>query len=182
MGSGRKPKFDEPATRLRVPNYMVSAVTGVIDELAALRHLRKVDLEIVPLATELSQASIAVFASRVAAGFPSPADDYVERALDLNEHFIQHPASTFCVRAIGDSMQGAGILSGDILIVDRSIPPKHGSIVIAVVNDELTVKRLYQKGEKVALLSENSDFPAIELKDGMELVIWGVVSGVTRKL
>ena len=124
LGSGRKPKFDEPTTRLRVPNSIVPTITGVIDELAALRNLQKVDFEIVPLATKLSQAAIAFFASRVAAGFPSPADDYVERALDLNEHFIQHPAATFCVRAIGDSMQGAGILSGDILIVDRSISPR----------------------------------------------------------
>lgn len=182
QGAGRKSKFDEPTTRVRVPNSVVPAVTSLLDKVIEFRRLQKSDVEVINLASQLSAGAIPIFVSQVAAGFPSPADDYVEGALDLNEYFIHHPASTFCVRATGESMKGAGILPGDILIVDRSLTAKHGSIVIAVVDNELTVKRLYKQGGRVALRPENPDFPTIECKDGMELVIWGVVSGVTRKL
>lgn len=181
-GAGRKSKFAEPTTRLRVPNSIVPAVNDLLDQVVTLRSVHQADVEVVHLAAELSECALPLFASPVAAGFPSPADDYVEGALDLNAHFIHHPAATFCVRATGESMNGAGILPGDILIVDRSLTAKHGSIVIAVVDNELTVKRLYKQGGKVALRAENPDFPTIECHAGMELVIWGVVSGVTRKL
>ena len=112
----------------------------------------------------------------VSAGFPSPAEDYVEGKLDLNTHLIQHPAATFIVRATGDSMTGAGIFSGDILIVDRSVQPRHGSIIIAVINGELTVKRLYRRKGVLRLEAANPAFAPISISDDMELWCWGVVT------
>ena len=119
-----------------------------------------------------------MYSSRVQAGFPSPADDYIEAHLDLNTHLIKHPAATFFVKAEGESMIGANIQSGDLLIVDRSIPPTHGKIVIAAIQGELTVKRLYQQGTILKLLPENPAFPEIEINEASELVIWGVVTHI----
>ncbi len=117
-----------------------------------------------------------LFLSSISAGFPSPADDYIDRALDLNEHLITNPAATFFVRVAGDSMTGAGINDQDILIVDRSLPPTSGRIVIAVLDDELTVKRLFKTADRCRLLAENPDYPAIEITDSQPLEIWGVVT------
>jgi len=113
--------------------------------------------------------------SRIAAGFPSPAQDYIEENLDLNEYLIAHPSATYFVRVEGLSMVGAGIFSGDILIVDRSLEPAHKKIVIAIVDGELTVKRLWQENNKWYLMPENPDFPMTEITRDMEFTIWGVV-------
>lgn len=121
---------------------------------------------------------IPFYSSTVRAGFPSPADDYIETMLDLNEYLIKHPAATFFVRASGDSMINAGIASGDILVVDRSIDATHGRIVIAALNGELTVKRLSRQHGQVKLIAENPDFPAIDITDEYDMVIWGVVTSV----
>lgn len=121
---------------------------------------------------------IPLYSSTVRAGFPSPADDYIESMLDLNEYLIKHPAATFFVKASGDSMINAGIHSGDILIVDRSIEASHGKIVIAALNGELTVKRLSRQHDKVQLIAENPDFPAIDITEEYDMVIWGVVTNV----
>lgn len=118
---------------------------------------------------------LAFFTSRVEAGFPSPADDYLEGALDLNEHLIRHPAATFFLRVSGDSMTGAGIYPGDILIVDRSLPPADGRIVIAVVDGELTVKRLHRRRGRIRLVPENPRYPTIEITAEQDLRVWGVV-------
>jgi DNA polymerase V len=117
----------------------------------------------------------------VAAGFPSPADDYVETALDLHQHLIAHPAATFYVRVSGDSMTGAGIFAGDILVVDRSREPADRAIVIAVVNGELTVKRLRRLRDGVELRAEHPGYRPLRLEGDMDAQIWGVVSGVVRK-
>jgi DNA polymerase V len=117
----------------------------------------------------------------VAAGFPSPADDYVETALDLHQHLIAHPAATFYVRVSGDSMTGAGIFAGDILVVDRSREPLDRAIVIAVVNGELTVKRMRRLGDGVELQAEHPGYRPLRLEGDMDAQIWGVVSGVVRK-
>ncbi len=118
---------------------------------------------------------LAFFISRVEAGFPSPADDYLEGTLDLNEHLIRHPAATFFLRVSGDSMTGAGIYPGDILIVDRSLPPADGRIVIAVVDGELTVKRLSRRQGRIRLLPENPRYPPIDITAEQDLRVWGVV-------
>ncbi|HHS2563240.1 TPA: LexA family protein [Legionella pneumophila] len=125
---------------------------------------------------------LPVFASKIQAGFPSPADDYIEGYLDLNTKFIKHPSSTFVLQATGESMAEAGIFSGDWLLVDRSIEPSDGRIVIAAVNGELTVKRLSKKGGRVQLLPANPKFQPIDITEDSEMVIWGVVTLVLHEL
>lgn len=119
---------------------------------------------------------IPLFLSSVRAGFPSPADDFLEKPLDLNEHLIQHPAATFFVRVDGDSMKNAYIHRGDILIVDRSLEATNGRIVIAVLNGEFTVKRLHFKNDSIVLESEHPNYPAIPISKDSDFQIWGVVT------
>ena len=116
--------------------------------------------------------------SLVAAGFPSPADDYLERQLDLNEYLISNRAATFFVRVSGDSMINAGIHDRDLLIVDRSIDPEIGHVVIAAVDGEMVVKRLHKTGNRLFLVPENPSFPALEIQGEMDLTVWGVVTYV----
>ena len=123
---------------------------------------------------------LPLFTSRIAAGFPSPADDHLEPPMDLNSHLVKHPAATFIVKVDGDSMTGAGINNGDLLVVDRSLEAKSGSIVVAVVNGELTVKRLQIDRKRIHLAPENPSYRPIEIKEFSELVIWGVVAHVIR--
>ncbi|PCI41969.1 MAG: hypothetical protein COB46_01965 [Rhodospirillaceae bacterium] len=126
---------------------------------------------------------LPVLASSVHAGFPSPAEDYVEGSLDLNEHLIRHPAATFIVRVEGESMRGAGIFPGDLLVVDRSVEPRDGHVVIAAVEGELTVKRLKGRAGQWSLIAEHPDFPPIRLNGGGEASsIWGVVTSSVRRL
>jgi len=124
----------------------------------------------------------SLFETRVSAGFPSPAADYEEDKLDLNEHLIKHPAATFFVRTIGDSMVGAGIHCGDLLVVDRSLEPRDKSIVIAVVNGDLTVKRIRIKKKKITLEPENETYSVQEINENMEFEVWGVVTNVIHTL
>ncbi len=119
---------------------------------------------------------LPLFASKIKAGFPSPADDYIDRRLDLNELLIKHPASTFFLRVEGESMIDAGIHSGDILIVDRSLEVKSDKIIIAVINGELTVKRIIKDKDGLFLVPENSEYPIIRVTDEMEFQVWGVVT------
>jgi len=124
---------------------------------------------------------IPLFLDKVPAGFPSPASDYCERSLDLNELCIRTPAATYFVRAQGDSMIEAGIFSGDVLVVDRSLEAKHGDIVIAEFNGELTVKKLELKPE-TRLVPMNSQHAPVSIPDGAELEIFGVVTTVIHSL
>jgi len=112
----------------------------------------------------------------VPAGFPSPAEDYVEHKLDLNSYLVTHPAATFFVRASGNSMTGANIHDGDLLIVDRSIEATHNDIVIAVVLGEITVKRLHYLRGEIALVPENESYQTIFINEHSDLHIWGVVT------
>jgi DNA polymerase V len=121
------------------------------------------------------------FLSPVSAGFPSPADDYIESKLDLNDLLIPHPSSTFFTRVKGDSMVNAGIFNGDILVVDRSEQPGDGSVIIAVVDGEITVKRLKKEKGKVWLVPENPDYQSIEIKEETQFEIWGVVAAVIHR-
>lgn len=118
----------------------------------------------------------------ISAGFPSPADDEMEAKLDLNELLIKHPSATFFLRVSGSSMIKAGIHHNDILIVDRSVEPSHGKIVIAALNGELTVKRLYYEGKKVQLVAENDAYRPIDITEEVDLRIWGVVTNVIHSL
>lgn len=125
---------------------------------------------------------IPLFLSKVQAGFPSPADDYLDQRLDINKYLVEHPSATFFVRVTGDSMKNAGIFENDILVVDRSLEPMHGKIIIAVVENELTVKRLYKKNNQIRLIAENNDYAPIIINSSSQLHVWGVVTSVVRKL
>jgi len=133
-------------------------------------------------AIRLQRWRLPLFTDKVSAGFPSPADDYIERSLDLNELLIQHPAATFFARAQGVSMIAAGIYPNDILVIDRSIEPVAGKIVICALNGELTVKRLARDGDHWKLKAENPEYPDIPLHDELEMVIWGVVTHVIHSV
>ncbi|HEY8386186.1 MAG TPA: translesion error-prone DNA polymerase V autoproteolytic subunit [Porticoccaceae bacterium] len=119
------------------------------------------------------------FLSRVQAGFPSPADDYLDGALDLNHLLIQHPNATFYCRVSGDSMTGAGIFDGDYLIVDRSLRPSHGDVVVAVLDGEMTCKILDMRQQR--LLAANRNFPPIPIREGSDFLIEGVVTSSIRR-
>ena len=117
-----------------------------------------------------------VFLDKISAGFPSPATDYMENKLDLNEYLIKHPAATFIVKASGSSMIKADIYSGDLLIVDRSLTPRNNNIVIASIFGDLTVKKIKKREKSLFLVSANEDYPNFEIKEEMECFIWGVVT------
>ncbi len=126
--------------------------------------------------------ALPVFLGRLAAGFPSPADDYIEGRLDLNRHLIKHPAATFFVRVSGDSMIDAGIHHGDLLVVDRSLDAVDGNVIVAALDGELTVKRLFKQGEILRLLPANSDYQPIEILSQQTFEIFGVVTNVIHAL
>ena len=128
-----------------------------------------------------TQINTPIFLDKISAGFPSPATDYMENKLDLNEYLIKHPAATFIVKASGSSMINADIYSGDLLIVDRSLTPKNKDIVIASIFGDLTVKKLRKKGKLFFLLSANNEYPSIEIKEEMECFIWGVVTYIIHE-
>lgn len=135
-----------------------------------------------PLAEEPRLVAFPQFQSKISAGFPSPADDYREDSLDFNQYLVHHRASTFVFTVKGESMVAAGIFDGDKVVVDRSVDPKHNHVVIAVVNGEYTVKRLFKWRGIVELRAENPSYQTIKFSDTDELTIWGVVVGVIRKL
>ncbi len=129
-----------------------------------------------------TEYELPLFMVSVPAGFPSPAEDYIEGKLDLNKHLIKHPAATFFVRVTGDSMINAGIHPGDILIVDRSLDPADKKVVIAVVDGELTVKRIRMIQDKIVLMPENANYEPLRIKEEMSFEIWGVVTNVIHSL
>lgn len=119
---------------------------------------------------------------KVPAGFPSPATDYIEGSLDLNEYLVAHPSSTFFVRVDGYSMIKAGIFPDDILVVDRSVEPISGKIVVAIYDGELTVKRLKIEHGRYWLIPESDDYPPICIREDTDFQVWGVVSWVIHKV
>ncbi len=128
-----------------------------------------------------SAKDIPLFASSPSAGFPAPGDDEVENELNIHDLVVKNPSATFFVRVEGDSMEGAGIFSGDVLVVGRSVLPVEGKIVVAAVNGELVVKRLGLKGDTQVLFSENEAYAPIHIGDGEECFVWGVVVGSVRQ-
>ena len=144
------------------------------------KNLSRVGL-LVPLA-DAPKLFIPLGIAKVSAGFPSPAVDYQEKRLDINEYLIRNPVSTFFFPVQGDSMEGAEIFDGDILVVDRSIKARHGHIVIAFVDGDRLVKRLHHRAGRVALIAANPIYPALEIIGEMELMIWGVVVGKFKRM
>jgi DNA polymerase V len=123
-----------------------------------------------------------LFLESISAGFPSPADDYVQDFLDLQRLVVKNPAATFFLKVSGDSMRDAGINDGDLLVVDRSKPASSGKVVIASWNGELTVKRLKLRSGRIFLVPENPDYPELDVTDNEDTVIWGVVTYVVHRL
>lgn len=125
---------------------------------------------------------VPLFTEHIAAGFPSPASEYEEKELDFNELLVKRRAATYCLRVSGDSMTGAGILPGDILVVDRSVHPADGDIVVASLDGEFTVKRLVRTSRTAVLRAENPDYKDINVGEDRDFLIFGVVTGVVRTM
>lgn len=192
-GAGRKPgsnAYGESTRAIRIPVSLLPDIQQWLEQLKSERSANsilsgqgkvvfsaQVQACHVPLGEPPAQ-SFPLFASRVPAGFPSPAEDYVDQRLDLNDHLIDHPAATFFVRVRGDSMEGAAIHDGDLLVVDRAVEPTHGRIVIAALNGELTVKRLILKADGPWLHPENPAYAPQKISEELDCVIWGVVRHV----
>jgi len=179
-GAGRKPgssRWGEPTRVVRLPDSRVGAVHAWLQapalggELEGLVPARPG----VPLYRPL-------FAAKVPAGFPASATDDDESPVDLNQYLIRHEAATFYVRVKGQSMMGAGILDGDILVVDRAREAHHGDIVLAIIDNELTVKELDSQGVAPCLRAHHPDFAPIDLRSEQQFQVWGVVTGVVRRL
>lgn len=180
-GAGR-PKgrnaYGEATQPVRIPVSLLDPVDKLLQDFSRLKHSKELDA-LAPL-TIGKRLRMPLYSSNVPAGFASPADDFVEEYLDLNDLLVKREEATFFVRVSGRSMVDAGIQPDDILIVDRSIEAKHGKIVIAVLNGEVTVKRLYDRDGKIVLKAENPAYKDIQV-DG-ELHIWGVVTSVIHQV
>lgn len=186
-GSG---KYKEPTVALRVPaslqepikalinNYKSVSANSEMEEMLLEDYATAVNFDPMLDFDELPNNVIPMFGHKVAAGMPSPADDFLDDAVDLLDFLIRNPEATFLVKVAGDSMVNAGIFSDDLLIVDSKISPVHGSIVVAVVNGELTVKRLYRRQGELKLLPDNPAYNPIDITDDMEFSISGVVTNV----
>jgi DNA polymerase V len=121
-----------------------------------------------------AEVQIPLFLEGLCAGFPSPADDHIDERIDLNRLLAPNPPATFLWRVDGHSMAGAGIFHGDFLVVDRSLTPAHGDVVVAIVNGERSLKRLLLDGDRPRLVFENPDLPAYALPEAGDIEIWGV--------
>ncbi|WP_315533879.1 translesion error-prone DNA polymerase V autoproteolytic subunit [Delftia acidovorans] len=128
-----------------------------------------------PVAASMSPTMLPAPGTPVRAGFPSPAEDFACARLDLAKLIVKHPQCTFLLRVRGDSMTGAGIFDGDLLVVDKFLRPQHGDIVVAEVDGDFTCKRLWSRYDQIMLRPENPTYPDIRPKEGQQLEIWGVV-------
>lgn len=185
-GAGRKPTgglYGEPTTVMRVP---ASQADTIRDFLAALNHKRQRDAqdnvaELAEFAPHIKALQLPLYTTKVAAGFPSPADDHVEKRLNPSDYLVDNDSATFFVRVKGDSMIDAGIFEDDVLVIDRSRVPQIGDIVLAVLDGEFTVKTLGKAKESARLIPANRHYPVIEVKEGQSFEVWGVVTGSMRK-
>lgn len=174
--AGRKAgsnKYGEPTVVRRLPASWAPLLDRALDNHRLIAG--SPDIDRIHSAGTNRRQPLPLAGGRIAAGFPSAAEDFVEGKLDLNELLVKRPTATFYVKVSGESMLGAGIFPGDILVVDRGETPRHGHVVVAVVNGELTVKRLYRRGNVIRLDAENPAYPHIEIRGETELTIWGVV-------
>ncbi|MDP1657869.1 MAG: translesion error-prone DNA polymerase V autoproteolytic subunit [Methylotenera sp.] len=175
--------FGENTTAIRIPDSLIPTIKTLLDDRKQqLGQLANSLTTIFYPAKTPIMCKLPLYVGKVSAGFPSPADDYIEKTLDLNQLLIQKPAATFFARAQGYSMIGAGIHHNDILIVDRSIEAVPGKIVVCALNGELTVKRLDRFNGQWQLKAENPDYPDITIFEDLEMVLWGVVTNVIHPL
>ncbi len=179
VGTG---KFGEPTKAMRVPVSKIQDVLSMLINENDKRSQILTDSVAFFTARMGTKRLVPFYSSLVAAGNPAVVDDDSREHIDLNEHLLNNPNDTYYVRATGESMIGAGIFPGDLLVVDHSIPPQSGKIVIAAVNGELTVKRLFKdRNNTLYLMPENPKFESIEITDDMDFVIWGVVTNAIHK-
>lgn len=174
-GAGRKYKYNEATKTIRVPESSVLEIKAFLNKrkkINEISNIRQID--------PITQVEIPLASERVQAGFPSPAQDYIDKKLDLNEHLIRNINATFIVRVNSLSMINAGLDINDELIVDRSLEARHRDVVIALVDNDFTVKRLMIEKGQYWLKAENPDFDDIHFNDGQELIIWGVVTRVIK--
>lgn len=184
-GAGRKSHPLGKTTILRVPERCVDEIQSFIKN----RSLQSTQAQtvqsdvasIVPLMAT-TRLAIPVALEKIAAGFPSPAQDHIEKTIDMNEHLIRNPEATFVVKVASESMLNAGLAIDDELIVDRSLDAKHGDIVVALIDSDFTVKRLMIEGEHMWLKAENPLFKDIHIAKDQQLQIWGVVTRVIKRL
>ena len=184
-GAGRKKgssAYGESTKAIRVPESLIPTVQVLLSRQKMRFEDMAWNYPVFYPKPNPSHVSLPLFMGKVSAGFPSPADDFVEKTLDLNELLIQNPPATFFTRVQGHSMIGAGIHPDDILVVDRSLEPADGKIVICAVNGELTVKRLIREDQQWFLKAENAEYPNIPLHEDLDIVIWGVVTRVIHSL
>lgn len=174
-GSGR---FQEPTKSIRIP----FPLEPKINELLTLFLSKKQNKQILLPETKTTKEEVPLFLGQVRAGFLSEASDHIDEKINIHNHVVRHANATFFVKVHGDSMCGASIHEGDLLVVDRAVTPKDGNIVIAVVDGELTVKRLSLQGKKVTLLAENPLYPPIPIHEEQDMRVWGVVTFVIHHL
>lgn len=172
---GRPP--GEPTKVVRLPLPLAALAKRLED-----KSLRAGDINAFIDVETGRSATVPLMATPAACGFPSPADDYLDRPLDFNELLIENPAATFAVRIAGESMTGAGLFPGDIAVVDRSRTAVDGSIVLALLGGEFTVKRYRKKGARVWLQAENPAYGNIELNEDSAFEVWGVIAKSIRIL
>lgn len=187
LNAGRKigtTKFGEPSSVIRVPESQKSKIVSLLSDYQDRKNIMaSINIESI-LPSTLNPVSLALplFTSKVRAGFPSPADDHVEKRLDVSEYLIQQADATFFVTIAGDSMRDAGLLSGDKAVVDRSKQASVGDIVMAVIDGEFTIKTLGKtKAGAPRLIPANTDYPIINITEEMSFEIWGVVTGSFRR-
>ena len=178
VGAGRKALYSEPTKVVRVPESRVIEIKKYLSQSSSPKFN---DIASIQLVNSNITMRIPLASEKVAAGFPSPAQDYIEKTLDMNEHLIKNEAATFIVKVASLSMRDAGIEVDDELVVDRSLQAKHEDIVIALIDNEFTVKRLMIESDQTRWLkAENPDYSDIHLQEGQELLIWGVVTYVLK--
>lgn len=136
--------------------------------------LRKADV-----ATSLSLPFVA---TGISAGFPSPADDFLELSIDLNKELIRHPSTTFYGRVRGDSMQDAGIHNGDLLVIDKSLPPANGKVAVCFIDGEFTVKRIRKDKDCIWLVAENKNYQPIKITEDNDFMVWGIVTNIIKSV
>ena len=184
VNAGRKAKYQEKTVVMRVPESKVIAIKEWLKPIPTDDRSHDIELNPIEFRTALQIPSPL---ESVAAGFPSPAQDYAEESIDLNEYLVHNPATTFVLRVNSFSMKNAGIDAEDKILIDRSLAAEHGDIVLALINNEFTVKRLIKEKredgtEDIWLKAENPEYPDIHFQSEEQFLVWGVVTCVLKKL
>jgi DNA polymerase V len=182
-GAGRKKgsgRYGEKTSVIRVPYSRVSEIKHMLSQAnhGESTLVRKTLVSEVYKPFVAKPTLLKLYSSKIAAGLPSPVEDHCDETMDLNDHLLKNPNSTFFVRVSGDSMIDAGIHPGDLLVVDRGLAPSNGKIVVAVVDGESTVKRMFRENGRLYLMPENPAYPSIEITEETAFMVWGVVTNV----